>query len=102
MIGTGIGISAAVVVGTTSLFGAGIPHNHAIKTPIQLEQTTQKDPETTVSIDSVHAYYGTISDIEETGILVQGLQDNARNDRGQTWYLKSDIAVVSGYTGDSA
>lgn len=102
MIGTGIGISAAVIVGTTSLFGAGIPHNHAIKTPIQLEQTTQKDPETTVSIDSVHAYYGTISDIEETGILVQGLQDNAINDRGQTWYLKSDIAAVSGYTGDSA
>lgn len=128
MIWTGIGISVAAVVGTTSLFGASkLPYNHAIKTPIQLEQTTQsmsqptetasedatvkieqpienpqKVSETTVSLDSVYAYYGTISDIDENGILIQGLQDNAINDRGQIRYLKSDIAAVSGYTGDSA
>lgn len=50
MIWTGIGVSAAVVIGTVSLFGTGGLHfNNVIKTPAQLEQTASENNQTTQS-----------------------------------------------------
>ena len=50
MIWTGIGVSAAAVIGTVSLFGTGGLHfNNVIKTPAQLEQTASENNQTTQS-----------------------------------------------------
>ena len=50
MILTGIGVSAAAVIGTVSLFGTGRLHfNNVIKTPAQLEQTASENDQTTQS-----------------------------------------------------
>ena len=50
MIWTGIGVSAAAVIGTVSLFGTGRLHfNNVIQTPAQLEQTASENNQTTQS-----------------------------------------------------
>lgn len=50
MIWTGIGVSAAAVIGTVSLFGTGRLHfNNVIQTPAQLEQTASENDQTTQS-----------------------------------------------------
>ena len=50
MIWTGIGVSAAAVIGTVSLFGTGGLHfNNVIQTPAQLEQTASENNQTTQS-----------------------------------------------------
>lgn len=50
MIWTGIGVSAAAVIGTVSLFGTGGLHfNNVIQTPAQLEQTASENDQTTQS-----------------------------------------------------
>ena len=50
MILTGIGVSAAAVIGTVSLFGTGRLHfNNVIQTPAQLEQTASENDQTTQS-----------------------------------------------------
>lgn len=50
MIWTGIGVSAAAVIGTVSLFGTGRLHfNNVIQTPVQLEQTASENDQTTQS-----------------------------------------------------
>lgn len=50
MIWTGIGVSAAAVIGTVSLFGTGRLHfNNVIQTPAQLEQTASENDKTTQS-----------------------------------------------------
>lgn len=64
---------------------------------LQSIEVTQKDPMTMVPIKGIHACYGTIVEIRDNYILVQGLEENAINDRGIDWYLKSDIAAISGY-----
>lgn len=47
---TGIGVSAAAVIGTVSLFGTGgLNFNNVIKTPAQLEQTASENDQTTQS-----------------------------------------------------
>ena len=58
---------------------------------------TQADPQTMVKIGAIGAYYGTITDVMDSAVLVQGLEDNAINDRGSDWYSKASIAAVSGY-----
>ena len=63
----------------------------------QSTEVTQKDPMTMVPIKGIHACYGTIVEIRDNYILVQGLEENAINDRGIDWYSKSDIAAISGY-----
>lgn len=63
----------------------------------QPTEATSKDPMTMVPIKGIHACYGTIVEIRDNGIIVQGLEENAINDRGIDWYSKSDIAAVSGY-----
>ena len=64
---------------------------------LQSIEVTQKDPMTMVPIKGIHACYGTIVEIRDNYILVQGLEENAINDRGIDWYSKSDIAAISGY-----
>ncbi len=64
---------------------------------LQSTEVTQKDPMTMVPIKGIHACYGTIVEIRDNYILVQGLEENAINDRGIDWYSKSDIAAISGY-----
>ena len=64
---------------------------------LQSIEETQKDPMTMVPIKGIHACYGTIVEIRDNYILVQGLEENAINDRGIDWYSKSDIAAISGY-----
>lgn len=64
---------------------------------MQSIEVTQKDPMTMVPIKGIHACYGTIVEIRDNYILVQGLEENAINDRGIDWYSKSDIAAISGY-----
>lgn len=50
MIWTGIGVSAAAVIGTVSLFGTGGLHfNNVIQTPAQLEQRASENNQTTQS-----------------------------------------------------
>lgn len=50
MIWTGIGVSAAAVIGTVSLFGTGRLHfNNVAQTPAQLEQTASENNQTTQS-----------------------------------------------------
>ena len=50
MIWTGIGVSAAAVIGTVSLVGTGRLHfNNVIQTPAQLEQTASENNQTTQS-----------------------------------------------------
>lgn len=63
----------------------------------QSTEVTQKDPMTMVPIKGIHACYGRIVEIRDNYILVQGLEENAINDRGIDWYSKSDIAAISGY-----
>lgn len=112
MIWTGIGVSAAAVIGTVSLFGTGRLHsNNVAQTPAQLEQTipetaesatTQNDLEDKSAIGDLDAYYGVIIEIGEDYICVQGLNDNEKSHRGTTKYSKADIAAVSGSVGDVA
>ena len=64
---------------------------------MQSVDMTQADPQTMVKIGAIGAYYGTITDVMDSAVLVQGLEDNAINDRGSDWYLKASIAAVSGY-----
>ena len=64
---------------------------------LQSIEVTQKDPMTMVPIKGIYACYGTIVEIRDNYILVQGLEENAINDRGIDWYSKSDIAAISGY-----
>ena len=64
---------------------------------LQSIEVTQKDPMTMVPIKGIHACYGTIVEIRDNYILVQGLEENAINDRGIDWYSKFDIAAISGY-----
>ena len=55
MIWTGIGVSAAAVIGTVSLFGTGRLHfNNVIQTPAQLEQTASENDQTTQSSESIN------------------------------------------------
>ena len=50
MIWTGIGVSAAAVIGTVSLFGTGRLHsNNVIQTPAHLEQAASENNQTTQS-----------------------------------------------------
>lgn len=64
---------------------------------MQSVDMTQADPQTMVKIGAIGAYYGTITDVMDSAVLVQGLEDNAINDRGSDWYSKASIAAVSGY-----
>lgn len=64
---------------------------------MQSVDMTQADPQTMVKIGAMGAYYGTITDVMDSAVLVQGLEDNAINDRGSDWYSKASIAAVSGY-----
>ena len=64
---------------------------------MQSVDMTQADPQTMVKIGAIGAYYGTITDVMDSAVLVQGLEDNAINDRGSDWYSKARIAAVSGY-----
>ena len=64
---------------------------------MQSVDMTQADPQTMVKIGAMGAYYGTITDVMDSAVLVQGLEDNAINDRGSDWYSKAGIAAVSGY-----
>ena len=64
---------------------------------MQSVDMTQADPQTLVKIGAIGAYYGTITDVMDSAVLVQGLEDNAINDRGSDWYSKASIAAVSGY-----
>ena len=64
---------------------------------LQSVEVTQADPQTMVKIGAMGAYYGTITDVMDNAVLVQGLEDNAINDRGSDWYSKARIAAVSGY-----
>ena len=66
----------------------------------QSTEVTQKDPMTMVPIKGIHACYGSIVEIRDNYILVQGLEENAINDQGIDWYPKSDVAAVSGYVDD--
>lgn len=64
---------------------------------MQSVDMTQADPQTMVKIGAIGAYYGTITDVMDSAVLVQGLEYNAINDRGSDWYSKASIAAVSGY-----
>lgn len=64
---------------------------------MQSVDMTQADPQTMVKIGAMGAYYGTITDVMDSAVLVQGLEDNVINDRGSDWYSKASIAAVSGY-----
>lgn len=64
---------------------------------MQSVDMTRADPQTMVKIGAIGAYYGTITDVMDSAVLVQGLEDNAINDRGSDWYSKASIAAVSGY-----
>lgn len=64
---------------------------------MQSVDMTQADPQTMVKIGAIGAYYGTITDVMDSAVLVQGLEDNAINDRESDWYSKASIAAVSGY-----
>ena len=64
---------------------------------MQSVDMTQADPQTMDKIGAIGAYYGTITDVMDSAVLVQGLEDNAINDRGSDWYSKASIAAVSGY-----
>ena len=61
------------------------------------ESQSAKVAQTVVEIGDLEAYYGTITDVTDNSVLVQGLEDNAINYRGSDWYSKNEIAAVSGY-----
>ena len=69
----------------------------AIVEESQSAKVAQADPQTAVPIGDLEAYYGTITDVTDNSVLVQGLEDNAINYRGSEWYSKNEIAAVSGY-----
>ena len=69
----------------------------AIVEESQSAKVAQADPQTVVKIGDLEAYYGTITDVTDNSVLVQGLEDNAINYRGSEWYSKNEIAAVSGY-----
>ena len=69
----------------------------AIVEESQSAKVAQADPQTVVTMGDVEAYYGTITDVTDNSVLVQGLEDNAINYRGSEWYSKNEIAAVSGY-----
>ena len=64
---------------------------------MQSVDMTQADPQTMVKIGAIGAYYGTITDVMDSAVLVQRFEDYAINDRGSDWYSKGSIAAVSGY-----